>query len=173
MGLQAGGRSVPLAIDLTLGYMLSKHRPPCMNGVDFKRPENIRKLCMECMRFHPPVTVLPYWVRGSGPQEPEWVHELVCLDRALADPEVFPNPDEFLLNRSNAEAASMAWGDFAMVDNNKAHPHSHSCPGKELSLAMVTAFVMEYQNAGPWQLETSDIKFNYYGTKGFKLSKDH
>lgn len=169
--LQAGGRSVPLAIDLVLGYMLSSNRPACLDGVDFTQEANIRSLMMEAMRYHPPVTVLPTWVQGTEQDDPEWKHELICLDRALADPQVFPDPDEFILNRESAEQASMAWGDFALVGGDKAHPHSHVCPGKELSINMVVAFVQAYQASGPWDLANDDIKFNYYGTKGFKLSK--
>mmetsp|Transcript_104796 Transcript_104796/g.291857 ORF Transcript_104796/g.291857 Transcript_104796/m.291857 type:complete len:520 (-) Transcript_104796:319-1878(-) len=166
--LQAGGRSVPLAIDLVLGYILSKNRPASLEGVDFTDEVNIRKLMLEAMRYHPPVTVLPTWVQV----ESEWQHELLCLDRACADPTVFKDPDEFLLDRDNAETASMAWGDFALVNGDPAHPHAHACPGKELSINMVVAFIKEYQAAGPWQVADDDIKFNYYGTtKGFKLTK--
>merc|ERR1740121_1558209 len=121
------------------------------------------------MRYHPPVTVLPTWVQ-EGDDESEWKHELICLDRACADPDVFQDPDEFILHRDNAESASMAWGDFATVGGDTAHPHSHCCPGKELSINMVMAFVLAYQEMGPWDYN-DDIKFNYYGSKGFKCSK--
>jgi len=233
---QAGGRSVPLAIDLTLGRILSKSKPPCLRGVNFKEPDNIRMLMMENMRFHPPVTVLPTWVlkkesrtyrviskahvfasvdswdtigeKEQGEEvlvtglpkaangyvmvpiapegamdkgalaakeedDPEWKHELICLDRACADPEVFPEPDEFRLDRwqDRNSSCSMAWGDFAYVEGRKEHPHSHGCPGKELSINMTVAFVMAYNEAGPWELDTQDVKFNFYGTKGFKCTK--
>jgi len=46
---QAGGRSVPLAVDLTLGYILSANRPESLEDVDFEDPENIRKLMIESM----------------------------------------------------------------------------------------------------------------------------
>merc|ERR1711957_837666 len=142
---QAGGRSVPLAIDLTLGYIL-----------------------MECMRFHPPVTVIPTWVREEEDSD-EWHHELICVDRTCADPEVFPDPDEFRLDRN--PACHMAWADFAYVNGDKAHPHSHGCPGKELSISMTVAFVMAYQAAGPWDVDAGKIQLNFYGTKGFKCTK--
>lgn len=164
---QAGGRSVPLAIDLTLGYMLSINSPDSLDDVDFQQPGNIRKLMMECMRYHPPVTVIPTWVQSED--DGEWKHQLICLDRACADPEVFPDPDEFRLDRD--PRCSMAWADFAFVDGQKDHPHSHGCPGKELSINMTVAFVQAYQAAGPWELQTDDIKINFYGTKGFKCTK--
>jgi len=113
------------------------------------------------------VTVLPTWVPGDG--DVEWKHELICLDRACADPEVFPDPDEFRLDRD--PDCSMAWADFAYVDGQKDHPHSHGCPGKELSINMTVAFVMAYNAAGPWELHTDNIKHNFYGTKGFKCTK--
>ena len=70
-------------------------------GVDFKKEENIRSLMMEAMRFHPVVTTVPYWVKSDGTSTGQgtWEHEAVCIDRALADPAVFPNPNTFLLNR--------------------------------------------------------------------------
>merc|ERR1712113_484839 len=142
----AGGRSVPLAIDLVLGYMLQNGQ--AVQGVDFTDDANIRKLMMECMRYHAPVTVLPYWIKDGD----SWKHELICLDRACSDPDVFPAPDEFKL-RENSEASEMSWGYPALVDDDVAHPDSHACPGKELSISMVTAFIQEYQALGPWTNE--------------------
>lgn len=170
--LQAGGRSVPLALDVVMGYILSKNRPPCLEGVDFKDKDNIRSLMLEGMRFHPPVTMFPHWVRSEDDLDTdEWVHELICLDRACADPTVFENPDEFVFKRPNEEDASMAWAAAATVDGQLDHPNAHACPGRNLSIAMVMAWVLEYHAAGPWELKTDDIKFNYYGSKGWKATK--
>jgi len=168
--LQAGGRSVPLAIDLVMGYMLSKNKPPCLNGVDFTNETNIKALLFEAMRYHPPVTTVPLWTRDT-PDSEEWIHECICLDRALADAEVFPQPDVFDISRPNNEECSMAWADPALVNNDKAHPDSHACPGQQLSINMVIAFVKAYQAAGQWDYD-DNINFNYYGTsKGFKCKK--
>jgi len=168
--LQAGGRSVPLAIDLVMGYILSKNRPPCLDGVDFTVESSIRALLFEAMRYHPPVTVVPTWARDT-PDSEEWIHEQICLDRALADAEVFPQPDVFDISRPNNELCSMAWADYALVDNDKAHPNSHACPGRELSISVVIAFVKAFQAAGPWDYD-DNINFNFYGTdKGFKCQK--
>merc|ERR1712129_380564 len=122
------------------------------------------------MRFHPPVTVLPTWIRGEGSGAEAWRHELICLDRALADPSVFSDPDTFNIHRENNEAASMAWADFALVDGDLGNPHSHACPGKELSINMVVAFVQEFFEAG-FSPPEKEVVLNYYGTKGFKVSK--
>jgi len=168
--LQAGGRSVPLAIDLVMGYILSKNRPPSLNGVNFEDETNIRALLFEAMRYHPPVTVVPTWTRDT-PYSENWIHESICLDRALADEEVFPQPDVFDISRPNNEACSMAWADQALVNNDKANPNSHACPGRELSISMVIAFVKAFQAAGPWDYD-DNINFNFYGTdKGFKCQK--
>jgi len=51
----------------------------------------------------------------------------------------------------------MSWAAEANVNGDKAHPHSHSCPGMELSIAIVQAFVLEYLDAGPWVVEDEDI----------------
>merc|ERR1712038_1667736 len=105
------------------------------------------------MRYHAPVTVVPYWVKdesnGATGSGCPWKHELICLDRACSDPAVFHNPDVFRL-RDNNEEASMAWGDAALVNGDNAHPDSMACPGKQLSINMVIAFVKEYQAIGPW-----------------------
>jgi len=168
--LQAGGRSVPLAIDLVMGYILSKNRPPCLNGVDFTNESNIRALLFEAMRYHPPVTTVPTWARDS-PYSEDWIHESICLDRALADEEVFPQPDTFDISRPNNESCSMAWADYALVNDDKANPDSHACPGRELSIHMVVAFVKAFQAAGPWDYD-DNINFNFYGTdKGFNCHK--
>ncbi|CAK0812660.1 unnamed protein product [Prorocentrum cordatum] len=166
---QAGGRSVPLAIDLTLGYILSKNRPECLDDVDFREPERIKQFLMECMRFHPPVTVIPTWVPDERKSNGEWKHELICLNRAFPNPDIFSDPDEFKLDRD--PACSMAWSNFAYVDGKKEEPDSHGCPGKQLSIGMAVVFIMEYWFAGEWEPHTDDIKFNYYGTKGFKCTK--
>merc|ERR1711879_561160 len=154
-------------IDLVLGYTLSNKRQPCLDGVDFTQEGNIRSLMMEAMRYHPPVTVLPTWVKDESNT---WQHELICLDRALADPAVFPEPDTFMLNRPE-EKISMSWAGCALVDGDKAHPNSRACPAQELGINMVVAFVKEYQAAGPWIVENDNFKISYYGTGGFKVTK--
>ena len=81
-------------------------------GVDFKMEENIRSLLMEAMRLHPVVTTVPYWVKGdesTSTGQGTWEHEAVCIDRALADPAVFPEPDAFLLNRPGQGSTDESW----------------------------------------------------------------
>merc|ERR1719343_1304428 len=119
-----------------MGYILSTNRPPCLQGMDFTRAENIRTLMLEAMRYPPPVTVLPVWARENA-QAQDWQHELICLDRALADPEVFDEPDEFKIDRPNKEKCCMAWAwtEEAATQADNEEPHQHACPGKELSIA--------------------------------------
>eukprot|EP00437_Effrenium_voratum_P068539 CAMPEP_0181509968 /NCGR_PEP_ID=MMETSP1110-20121109/60634_1 /TAXON_ID=174948 /ORGANISM="Symbiodinium sp., Strain CCMP421" /LENGTH=433 /DNA_ID=CAMNT_0023639575 /DNA_START=313 /DNA_END=1611 /DNA_ORIENTATION=+ len=174
----AGGRSVPLAIDLVMGYILTINKPECIKNVDFTKEDNVRSLLMETMRYHPVVTTLPYWAKSSDTAtgQGKWEHEAVCIDRALADPSVFDDPDTFKLNRpgqkgteDHATSNSIAWAEFACVAGKNGHPNSHNCPAKDLSMNLVLAFVKEYQSAGPWKVEDDNITFNYYGTeKGFK-----
>lgn len=168
--LEAGGRSVPLAIDIVLGYILTKNKPASLLGVDFSKDQNIRSLMFESMRYHPPVTVMPIWTTADGGYT--WQHELICLDRALADPMVFPDPDVFILNRPYAEWHSVAWADFAIVNGDNANGDSHACPAKELSISMVIAFVKEYFVTGPWIVQDDDITFTYYGSSGFTVTKE-
>lgn len=179
--LFAGGRSVPLSMDLVLGYILTRNKPESCVGVDFKKEENIRSLLMEAMRLHPVVTTVPYWVKGDDTSTGQgtWEHEAVWIDRALADPSVFPEPDAFLLNRpgqgstdESSTSNSIAWAEFALVDGKNDHPHSHGCPAKDLSINMIVAFVQEYHAAGPWRVVDDNIHFDYYGTiEGFKCTK--
>jgi len=177
----AGGRSVPLAMDLVLGYILTSNKPESIKGVDFKKEENIRSLMMEAMRFHPVVTTVPYWITSSGTStgQGRWEHEAVCIDRALADPAVFQDPDTFMLNRpgqgstdESSTSNSIAWAEFACIDGKIGHPFSHCCPAKDLSINMIVAFVQEYHAAGPWRVVDDNINFDYYGTlEGFKCVK--
>merc|ERR1712204_165358 len=90
-----------------------------------------------------------------------WQHELICLDRALADPEVFEDPDEFKIDRPNLEKCCMAWAAVEPTTSGIEDPDQHSCPGRELSIALVTAFVQAYFETGPWQVADEDIKLNY------------
>lgn len=165
--LQAGGRSVPLAIDIVLGYILTKNQPADLIGVDFRNETNIRALMFEAMRYHPVVTTLPFWSTEDGGHT--WLHEAIGLGPALADPKIWPEPDTFKLDRP--EEMTVAWADFATVNNDTANPDSHSCPGKHLSIATVVAFIQEFFAAGPWVVEDDDIKMNYYGSSGFTVSK--
>lgn len=78
----------------------------------------------------------------------------------------------FCSEESGGSSNSIAWGEFACVDGKKDHPYSYCCPGKDLSINMVVAFVLEYFAAGPWTVEDEDIAFDYYGTaNGFKCTK--
>lgn len=165
----AGGRSVPLALDIVLGYILTRNRPPALLGVDFTVEANVKSLMVEAMRFHAPVTVFPQWVTSDGGNT--WQHEYLVLDRALSDPAVFPNPDVFRLDREANLELSVSWGDFALVDGDTAHPNSHACPGKELSISMVLAFVKEFQDLGPWNVTNDDIHMTYYGSSGFTVTR--
>eukprot|EP00972_Heterocapsa_arctica_P076743 11319400-Heterocapsa_arctica.AAC.1 len=151
--LFAGGRSVPLATDIVMGYILTRNsnKPAGIQGVDFTKEENIRALMMESMRHYAPVTTINYWERsGLGGA---WEHHCPCLHKALIDPAEFPEPKEFRLNRPGQdvvgpESNSIAWADFATVDGDDGHPDSHSCPAKDLSIEMVIAFALECQAAG-------------------------
>ena len=51
-------------------------------GVDFKQEENVRRLMMEAMRFHPLVTTLPYWVKSpdTATGQGKWEPEAVCIE---------------------------------------------------------------------------------------------
>eukprot|EP00928_Gymnodinium_smaydae_P012652 TRINITY_DN14593_c0_g1_i1.p1 TRINITY_DN14593_c0_g1~~TRINITY_DN14593_c0_g1_i1.p1 ORF type:complete len:562 (+),score=96.78 TRINITY_DN14593_c0_g1_i1:84-1769(+) len=172
--LTAGGRSVPLALDIVLGYILTKNKPSSLMGQNFTQESTIRSLLMEAMRYHPPVTTVPSWVTRDGGIS--WRHEQLSLDRALADPKVFPDPDAFILDRpgygtGESGDSSLAWGEAALVDDDLAHPDSHACPGKQLSIAMVIAFVQEFQARGPWVVVNNDITMNYYGTGGFEVAR--
>jgi len=173
--LFAGGRSVPLATDIVMGYILTPNsqKPKGLQGVDFAKEANLQALMMESMRHYAPVTTINYWERsGLGGA---WEHHCPCLHKALMDPAEFPEPFEFRLNRPGQAAAggpgsnSMAWADFAVVDGDPGHQDSHSCPGKDLSISMVTAFALEFQAAG--FVCENEIVHDYYGTYGLTCRK--
>merc|ERR1712079_813282 len=66
---------------------------------------------------------------------------------------------------------SIGWAEFAMVNDDVSDPDSHSCPGKQLSLAILIAFLQEFSAAGPWKADDHAITLNSYSSSGFTLRK--
>eukprot|EP00929_Paragymnodinium_shiwhaense_P082734 TRINITY_DN4374_c0_g1_i1.p1 TRINITY_DN4374_c0_g1~~TRINITY_DN4374_c0_g1_i1.p1 ORF type:complete len:556 (-),score=124.10 TRINITY_DN4374_c0_g1_i1:381-2048(-) len=161
--------SVPLAIDIMLGYILMKDKPAALKKVDFTKESTLHTMLMEAMRMHAPVTTLPTWVTHDDGKT--WEHDTINLDRAMADESVFPEPDVFKMDRHNGHLSGMAWADDAIVHNDTANPESHRCPGMQLSQAMVLAFLKAFQKTGPWEVEDDAFQMTYYGTTGFTVKK--
>jgi len=168
------GPSVSAALEHTLALLYMQGEP----GSSVPRPlaatdeAGMQDLIWEVLRRYPPVAGVPTWVTDDDGQT--WVHEIANVQQALQDPSVFPEPLEFRLGRpglSHANSSlSIGFADFAMVDGDVSHPASHACPGKNLALSIMLAFLQEF-SAYQWTVDSANIRLNSYSTSGFTLRK--
>lgn len=173
--LLAGGLSVPTILEfmLALYYTWWFQRPTALNGANLGDNTTLYNFMFETMRRYPAVAGVPRWVRRevNGP----WTHEIPLVSQALNDPTVFPDPRKFIMGRpgfnAQEQTRSIGWADFAVDEGSPAKPAAHACPGKELSMAMTTAFMEEFVAAGPWAPAFPWIVINLYKTSGFTLCK--
>jgi len=174
----AGGLSVQSVATRVLAMTVNRGSPSLLNlgyePGDLKYNASLLEdLIWESVRLWPPVSTVPYW---SVQEDGSWAHELPQLRMAGKDPTVFPNPLEFQLGRpglnSQNNSLSINWADFALVDGNVANPNSRSCPGKQLSMAMVKSFMQAYLDTGPWIRDpATQLTINTYMTDSFELTK--
>lgn len=77
----------------------------------------------------------------------------------------FPNPKEFEMGRPGINAADMSksigWADYAVEDGDYKKPNSHSCPGKELSKAMIIAFWEERLRSDQRRHKKFNVVYNH------------
>jgi len=141
--------------------------------VNLDNDAQLANFIWETLRRYPPVVAVPRWVTDDGHRT--WKHEILSLYQALHDPGVFPDPLEYRLGRPglNHEDSTLSLGfaDVATVNGDVSDPNSHSCPAKQLSFRLLSAFLREFQAAGPWEADNRAISLNSYGSSGWVLRK--
>ena len=87
----------------------------------------------------PPVGTFSYTERTVPPTK-----TFLYLLTAMKDEQAWGgDAQEFVLRPLEAYAKlSVAWADPAIIDGDNGAPNSRVCPGKDLSLAMVTSFLL-------------------------------
>jgi len=132
----------------------------------------IRDLIWETLRRFPPISAVPYWTTDDIGLT--WTRKIANVGQALQDPNVFSEPLAVRLGRPglNHEDSQLSIGfaDFATVAGNASHRDAHACPGKNLALAILEAFLREFL-VHQWEADSADIKLNSFSTSGFTLRK--
>jgi hypothetical protein len=171
----AGGVTVSSALDHMLALLFMQDGPAAqIRPTDLEDETVLHDFIIEALRLFPPVAGVPRWVTDDGGDT--WAHQILNVGQALQDPSVFPHPSEFRLGRPGLNHAdfnrSIGWADFALVGDDVAHPDSHACPAKILSLQLMAAFLHEFVQAGPWQADDpAGITLNMYASSGYTLRK--
>lgn len=172
--LFAGGLSVPTVLQyvLALTHTAAKSKWPALRDLTLS-DATVEGVLWETLRMYPPVAGFPYWEKVGG----KWVHQIPNVAVALGDESVFSDPGSFKI-RSLAEYRdnSIGWLDHATYPNGDSPesiraPHSHRCPGKDLSFQIMLAFLKEFAAAGPWERQEDTIDVNAYRTTPFTLHK--
>jgi len=169
-----GGASVPIALDFLLALMFMEGEPGrSVRPLNLDDDAQLHNFIWETLRRYPPVSGVPRWITDD--QGATWKHQIASVHQALQDPNNFPDPLEYRLGRPGLNhedsTLSIGWAEFAMVNGDVSDPNSHSCPAKQLSFRMITAFLQEFEAAGPWEVDDPIITLNSYGSSGFTLRK--
>lgn len=184
----AGGVSVPTVIQyvLALTHMADASRPSDLQGLTLSS-ENYLWILMETLRKFAPVAGVPFWeMQDDG----SFKHVVPNVAQALMDSSVFENPLTFK-NRgmekyqSTIIEAGMPWAgpaihSLANGSFDTAAPHSHNCPGQQLSLKIMKAVIEAFIERGAVQLggssgwsavDSSAISVTGYSASAFTLLK--
>mmetsp|Transcript_13762 Transcript_13762/g.27167 ORF Transcript_13762/g.27167 Transcript_13762/m.27167 type:complete len:548 (+) Transcript_13762:79-1722(+) len=169
-----GGAHIAAALDFLLAILFMEGEPgESIRPLNLTDEGQLHDLIWETLRRYPPATGVPRWITDD--KGATWQHQIASVLQALQDERVFEKPLEFRLGRPGLNhkdhSRSIGWADFAEVNGDASNPHSHSCPGKQLSFQLLAAFLQEFDAAGPWQADNSLITLNSYGSSGFMLRR--
>lgn len=137
--LFAGGQSVPTvlsyAITLLYSEWLDKELPNFELSIN-----NINQYVMEVIRYFPPVSGFVYRERSFGKDDSHTVY--LSLHMGQCDKDVWGKEAHKFKLRSMIEYANnmIAWAD-PCVGKGKYRYNSRKCPGKDLSIVMITEFL--------------------------------
>ena len=131
----AGGVSVPTVLKNAFGVLYGQYGATQL-GPNFQlRESQILPFVLEVVRRFPPVAGFPSWDRKTN------THTAINLLMSSADrsEEAWGSTaQEFVLRpMKQYNEKHIAWADFALVNGDNAHPFSHACPAKDLSIMMV------------------------------------
>lgn len=143
--LFAGGQSVPTVLSYCTGLLYSdwlKKQIP-----DFELTvHNLSNYIMEVIRFFPPVGSFVYRERSFGDGNSQAVY--LSVQTAQCDPDAWgEDSDRFVLRPIREYAKLMvAWADPAVGHGEHKH-NSRVCPGKDLSIVMITEMMKGFMKA--------------------------
>lgn len=169
-----GGSTLPTALDFLLSLNFMDGEPGrSIRPLNMGNDAQLTNFIWETLRRYPPMTAVPRWVVNDS--QSNWKREILSLYEALHDPTFFPDPLEYRLGRPglNHEDSTLSVGfaDMAVVNGDVSDPNSHSCPAKQLTFRLLSAFLREFEAAGPWKADSGAIALNSYGSSGFVLRK--
>eukprot|EP00419_Tripos_fusus_P076725 CAMPEP_0172886598 /NCGR_PEP_ID=MMETSP1075-20121228/131454_1 /TAXON_ID=2916 /ORGANISM="Ceratium fusus, Strain PA161109" /LENGTH=513 /DNA_ID=CAMNT_0013740115 /DNA_START=24 /DNA_END=1562 /DNA_ORIENTATION=- len=158
-----GGAHIATALDFLLSILFMEGEPgKSIRPLSLTDEVQLHDFVWETLRRYPPATGVPRWITDD--KGATWQHQIANVLQALHDERVFEKPLEFRPGRPGLNhkdnSRSIGWADFAEVNGDASHPHSHSCPGKQLSFQLLTAFLQEFDAAGPWQADDARINLN-------------
>jgi len=169
-----GGAHIATALDFLLSILFMEGEPgKSIRPLNLTNEAQLHDYIWETLRRYPPATGVPRWITDD--KGTTWQHQIANVLQALQDEQIFEKPLEFTpgrpgLNHKN-HSRSIGWAEFAEVNGDVSHPHSHSCPGKQLSFQLLAAFLQEFDAAGPWHADDATITLNSYGSSGFMLRR--
>jgi len=171
----AGGLSVPTVLDFMIALLFMEKSP-----AGFVRLEDLsgggaklHNFMLETMRRYAPVAGVPGWTTDDNGAT--WQQQIPNLQMAMLDASVFPEPLAFQPGRPGLnyddESLSMSWAEPSDFNDDASDVDSHSCPGKDLSVQMISAFIQELAQSGPWEVDSDQITLTFYGTSGWLLRR--
>lgn len=170
----AGGLSVPSVLDHMTALLIMDSSPAApLKLSDMAKDGASHDFMLETIRRFAPVAGVPWWTTPDGGRT--WRHEIPNVMMAMVDPAVFPDPLAFTPGRPGLnhldESLSMNWAEPAVVNGDVANPRSYGCPGRQLSIQIIKAFIQELAAAGPLTVDNPKITLNAYESSGWTLRR--
>jgi len=140
--LFAGGQSVQTVICFAIGLLYSERASKEVLPANFQLTEaSLPQYVLEVVRFFSPVGCVGWAERTVPP-----CRTLCALEAAQRDPAAWgDNAHHFVMRPLEVYARlGVGWAEPALVDGDNGAPNSRACPGKDLSIAMVTSFLRAF-----------------------------
>eukprot|EP00443_Scrippsiella_acuminata_P063509 CAMPEP_0115554492 /NCGR_PEP_ID=MMETSP0271-20121206/97321_1 /TAXON_ID=71861 /ORGANISM="Scrippsiella trochoidea, Strain CCMP3099" /LENGTH=467 /DNA_ID=CAMNT_0002988219 /DNA_START=219 /DNA_END=1625 /DNA_ORIENTATION=- len=171
----AGGLSVPTVLDFMIALLFMEESPagPVRLEDLSGGGADLHNFMLETIRRYAPVAGVPGWTTDD--KAITWQHQIPNLQMAMLDASIFPEPLVFQPGRPGLnyddESLSMSWAEPSDFNDDASDVDSHSCPGKDLSVQMISAFIQELAQSGPWEVDSDQITLTFYGTSGWLLRR--
>jgi len=183
--LFAGGLSVRTALEVGMNLLYSTHfKNEYYDGIDEFRPVgggiekvDVEAFVYELFRIFPGVVGFPWWSKGYNANEKDGStftrRTIMNIAMALRDEDKFSRPDRFSVKRAEQmgnmdklkDAMSVAWAgpanhDTTEIGGQPKGTMARGCPGKSMSVDMVSAFFEAFSEV------CQDFVVAYVGKEG-------